>query len=51
MNWLIMSTTYVCFHRALRVQGRPREGLPYMSRLLPYGAYRKQAFSVIVCEN
>lgn len=39
MNWLIMATTYLFFHRVLKVQGRSRDSLPYKSWAMPYGAY------------
>lgn len=39
MNWLIMSTTYLFFRRAMKAQGKGPDNLPYTSKLLPYGAY------------
>ncbi|KAI1206354.1 amino acid permease/ SLC12A domain-containing protein [Annulohypoxylon truncatum] len=39
INFSVMCVTYICFHRALRVQGISRDTLPYKGVLQPYAAY------------
>lgn len=39
INYLIMSITFICYHRACVAQGFDRKKLPYYGRFQPYGAY------------
>lgn len=39
LNYLGTCITYLHFRRACRVQGMPRENLPYKARFQPYGTY------------
>ncbi|KAI0896181.1 amino acid permease/ SLC12A domain-containing protein [Annulohypoxylon nitens] len=39
INFSVMCVTYICFHRALKVQGISRDTLPYKGILQPYAAY------------
>ncbi|KAI1097785.1 amino acid permease/ SLC12A domain-containing protein [Jackrogersella minutella] len=39
INFSVMTTTYICFHRALKVQGISRDTLPYKGLFQPYAAY------------
>ena len=39
VNYCVVCTTYVCFHRALKVQGISRDSLPYKGYFQPYAAY------------
>ncbi|KAI1360102.1 amino acid permease/ SLC12A domain-containing protein [Xylaria arbuscula] len=39
VNYCVVCTTYVCFHRALKAQGISRDSLPYKGYLQPYAAY------------
>lgn len=39
INFSVMCVTYLCFHRALRAQGIPRESLPYRGFGQPYAAW------------
>lgn len=39
INYLIMSITFIAYHRACKAQGFDRKKLPYYGRFQPYGAY------------
>lgn len=39
LNFAAVCVSYLCFHRALRVQGIPRSSLPYRAWFMPYGAW------------
>ncbi|KHN97101.1 Amino acid/polyamine transporter I [Metarhizium album ARSEF 1941] len=39
INFSCVCISYLCFHRALKVQGISRDSLPYKAWLMPYGAY------------
>ncbi|KAI0016999.1 amino acid permease/ SLC12A domain-containing protein [Xylariomycetidae sp. FL0641] len=39
INFCVMCTTYLCFHRALKAQGIDRKDLPYQGFLLPGAAW------------
>lgn len=39
VNYLVMSSTFLQYYRACKVQGFDRKSLPYYGRFQPYGAY------------
>ncbi|KAI1342301.1 amino acid transporter [Xylariaceae sp. FL0016] len=39
INFCVMCTTYICFHRALKAQGIDRNSLPYKGILQPHAAW------------
>jgi amino acid transporter len=39
VSYVVMSVTYICFHRACRAQGFDRSKLPYIGWFQPYSAY------------
>jgi len=49
INFLVMSTTYVFFHRACKAQGFDRNKLPYKGWFQPYGAYLAICVQLFVC--
>ncbi|OTA77264.1 hypothetical protein M434DRAFT_254575 [Hypoxylon sp. CO27-5] len=48
INFSVMCVTYICFHRALKVQGISRDTLPYKGFLQPYAAYFALASTFIM---
>ncbi|CAK7201532.1 hypothetical protein SEUCBS139899_004238 [Sporothrix eucalyptigena] len=48
INYLVMSVTYVLFHRALAAQGVDRKTLPYCGWFQPYCGYAASVFYVLV---
>ena len=48
INHIVISITYIFFHRALKAQGIDRSTLPYRGWLQPYGAYVSTAFLTCV---
>lgn len=39
INYIVITTTYICFYRATKAQGFDRSRLPYFGWFQPYGAY------------
>ncbi|KAL6909252.1 amino acid permease/ SLC12A domain-containing protein [Trichoderma evansii] len=39
INFCAVCVSYLCFHRALKVQGISRDSLPYKAWFMPYAAY------------
>lgn len=39
LNWVNVLVSYIFMIRAMKVQGVPREAMPYRNPLLPYGAH------------
>ncbi|KAL4885651.1 amino acid permease/ SLC12A domain-containing protein [Aspergillus karnatakaensis] len=39
INYVVISVTYICFHRACQAQGFDRRKLPYYGRFQPYCGY------------
>ncbi|KAI1329040.1 amino acid transporter [Xylariaceae sp. FL0255] len=39
INYSVVAFTYICFHRAMKVQGMDRSTLPYRGWFQPYSAY------------
>lgn len=39
INYVVITVTYICFYRAMKVQGFDRSTLPYIGWFQPYGAY------------
>ncbi|OJJ42154.1 hypothetical protein ASPZODRAFT_105698 [Penicilliopsis zonata CBS 506.65] len=48
INYLVMSVTYVFFHRALKAQGVDRHTLPYYGWFQPYCGYIASVFFLLV---
>ncbi|CAK7221276.1 hypothetical protein SCUCBS95973_004439 [Sporothrix curviconia] len=48
INYIVMSTTYICFYRATKVQGLDRKRLPYVGWFQPYSAYIGLAWMTFV---
>ncbi|KAI2620896.1 amino acid permease/ SLC12A domain-containing protein [Hypomontagnella submonticulosa] len=48
INFSVMCVTYICFHRALKVQGISRDSLPYKGFLQPYAAYYALAATFVM---
>ncbi|OAA65770.1 amino acid permease [Niveomyces insectorum RCEF 264] len=39
INYIVITTTYICFYRACKAQNFDRSKLPYLGRFQPYSAY------------
>ncbi|CAK7269811.1 hypothetical protein SEPCBS119000_003761 [Sporothrix epigloea] len=39
INYIVITTTYICFYRATKAQGLDRQNLPYVGWFQPYSAY------------
>ncbi|PNS21550.1 Proline-specific permease [Sphaceloma murrayae] len=39
INYIVMTTTYICFYKACVIQGVDRKAFPYYGRFQPYSAY------------
>lgn len=50
LNWVSILLSYLAMVRAMRVQGIPRQTLPYRNILLPWGAYVALFITAIVSE-
>ncbi|KAH0596041.1 hypothetical protein MHUMG1_05900 [Metarhizium humberi] len=48
INFSCVCISYLCFYRALQVQGISRDSLPYKAWLMPYGAYYALVATVIM---
>ncbi|KAI1324253.1 histidine permease [Xylariaceae sp. FL0255] len=48
ITYIIMSLTYICFHRALKAQGIDRKTLPYVGYFQPYGAYITLVYMTVI---
>lgn len=48
INYIVMTTTYIFFYRAMRAQGFDRRNLPYTGWFQPYCAYISLAFMIAV---
>jgi yeast amino acid transporter len=49
ISYIVMSITYIQFHRACKAQGLDRKTLPYTGWFQPYGAYIALAWMFTVC--
>ena len=48
LNWISILVSYICFTRAMSVQGIPRSALPYRGFLQPYGAWFALCATMII---
>lgn len=48
INFIVMCTTYLCFHKACKVQGLDRKTLPYTGYFQPYGTWIALIFEIVV---
>ncbi|KAK3179876.1 general amino acid permease agp2 [Lecanicillium sp. MT-2017a] len=48
LNFSAVCISYICFHRALRVQGIARSTLPYRAWFMPYAAYYALAWTFVM---
>ncbi|OAA50292.1 Amino acid/polyamine transporter I [Metarhizium rileyi] len=48
INFSCVCISYLCFHRALQVQGISRDALPYKAWLMPYCAYYALVATIIM---
>ncbi|KAI1264355.1 histidine permease [Xylariaceae sp. FL1019] len=48
ITYIIMSLTYIFFHRALKAQGIDRNTLPYKGYLQPYSAYVTFVYMILI---
>ena len=46
IDYIIITTTYVCFYRACKAQGFDRSNLPYFGRFQPYCGYISLAWMI-----
>lgn len=48
LNWIAILVSYLAMIRAMKVQGVPREVMPYRNPLLPWGAYIALTITALV---
>ncbi|PTB66142.1 amino acid transporter [Trichoderma citrinoviride] len=48
INFCAVCVSYLCFHRALRVQGISRDSLPYKAWFMPYAAWYGLAWTFVM---
>lgn len=49
IDYIVMSITFIFYHRACKAQGVDRRTLPYYGRFQPYGAYIAIFIQVLMC--
>jgi yeast amino acid transporter len=49
IDYIVMTTTYICFYNACKVQGFDRSTFPYTGRLQPFSAYFGLVCTCLVC--
>ncbi|KAF7715230.1 Uncharacterized protein PECH_008723 [Penicillium ucsense] len=48
INYIVISITYICFHRACKAQGLDRRTFSYFARLQPFCAYAALVWMILV---
>lgn len=49
ISYIVMTITYICFHRACKAQNLDRKTLPYTGYLQPFCGYFGLCWMIVVC--
>lgn len=49
IDFLVVGVTFICYHKACKVQGLDRKSLPYYGWFQPYGAWIALFFQSLIC--